>query len=259
MKKHEFISKDDAKIVSVKIIPHDSRLFVVLHNNIACIVTNSLKLVRHFEPLKARQKYLQKSNQKMERLNYIDGADDNGDADVDKLIKSVTRDHQNGIVMDISFSQNGNNFCVSFLDSSMMFCSTAMWDVKRVIKFPDFYIKQCDFIPSTQDYNPNMLLTLTSNDELMVMSLKDLNSKMLIDMNNSLGFALSSNGRLLLSTQKSGEILVYNFDHCLTSALDVDEKKSERVTSVNNAKCTKQSGNEWQAELDKIQMKVIEQ
>lgn len=259
VKKCEFTTKDDARIVLVKVIPHDSRLFVVLHNNIVCILTNSLKLVRHFDPLKARQKHLQKSNQKMEKLNYIDDPTDvDNKEDVDKLIKSVTRDYQNGIVTDICFSQNGNSFCVCFLDSSMMFCSTSMWDVKRVIKFPDFFIKQCDFIPSTHDYNPNMLLTLTSNNDLMLTSLKDLNSKMLIDMNNSLSFALSSNGKLLLNIQQSGQILVYNLDHRLHSDVDnVDEKKSERVMTENETKCTKQSGNEWQAELDKIQTKVI--
>lgn len=266
VKKCEFTPRDDARIVLVKMIPHDNRLFVVLHNNVVCILTNSLKLVRHFDPLKARQKYLQKSNQKMERLNYIDNPadDENDDTDVDKLIKSVTRDFQNGIVVDVSFSQNGNSFCMSFLDSCVMFCSTSMWDVKRVIKFPDFYIKQCDFIPSTHEYNPNMLLTATSNDDLMLTSLKDLNSKLLNDMNNSLSFALSSNGKLLLNIQQSGEVLVYNLDHRLNSiglnrAIDnIDGSKNEQLTTESAGKCTKQPS-EWQAELDKIQMKVISQ
>ena len=257
VKKCEFTPKDDARIVSMKSIPYDKRLVVVLHNNVVCILTSSLKLVRHFDPLKERHKYLQKSNQKMERLNYIDDLADDDDFDVDKLIKSVTRDYRNGIVMDISFSQNGNSFCVSFLDSSIMFCSTSMWNVKRVISFPDFYIKQCDFIPSTHEYNPDMLLTLTSNDDLMLTSLKDLNSKMLIDMNNSQSFVLSSNGRLLLNIQQSGEILVYNLDNHLNTFDDIDEEKKERAVTENGAKCTKQPGKEWQIELDKIQMKVI--
>lgn len=260
VKKYEFTSGDDAKIVSVKIIPHDDRLFVVLHNNIVCILTNALKLIRHFDPLKARQKYMQKSNQKMEKLNYISNpaaAADDDEADVDKLIKSVTRDYLNGIVMDVSFTRNGNSFCLSFLDNSVMFCSTSMWDVKRVIKFPDFYIKQCRFIPFSLDYNPNELLTLTSNDDLMLMSLKDLNSKMLIDMNNSFSFTLSSNGKVLLNIQHSGEILVYNLDHCLSAVNDVDLKKLQQTMTESDVKCSKQMSNNWNVGLDKIQMKVI--
>lgn len=259
VKKCEFTARNDAKIVSVKIIPHDDRLFVIQHNNIVCILTNALKPVRHFDPLKARQKYMLKSNQKMEKLTYTADptaavADDDDESDVDKLIKSVTRDYLNGIVMDVSFTQNGNSFCLSFLDNSAMFCSTSMWDVKRVIKFPDFFIKQCEFIPSSHDYNPNELLTLTSNDELMLMSLKDLNSKMLIDMNNSFSFSLSSNGKVLLDVQHSGEILVYNLDHCLNV---VDDGDLKRTLTESHVKCSKQMSNEWNAELDKIQMKVI--
>lgn len=260
VKKCEFSARDEARINLVKIIPHDDRLFVVLHNNIICILTNALKLVRHFDPIKARQKYLQKSNQKMEELNYIyDTADDDdNDADVDKLIKSVTRDYLNGIVQSVSFSHNGSSFCVGFLDNSLMLCSTSLWDVRRVIKFPDFYIKQCDFITSTHGYNPNMLLTLTSNDDLMLMCLKDLNSKMLIDMNNSSGFVLASNGQLLMNL-RCGEILVYNLDHCVNTVANIDLKKCGPNTIEHDVKCKKHDDIEGIAEMDKIQMKVITQ
>lgn len=200
----------------------------------------------------------------MEKLNYINDPadDDDNDVDVDKLIKSVTRDYQrNGIIQSVVFSRNGNSFCLSFLDNALMLCSTSMWDVRRVIKFPDFFIKQCDFISSPHEYNPTMLLALTSNDDLMLTSLKDLNSKMLIEMNNSCGFVVSSNGKVLMNIHSAGDILVYNFDHCVNAAVDVDlrgcEKVSEKTTIANDGKCTKQERIEWNAELDKIQMKVI--
>lgn len=261
VRKNEFSPGDDARINSVKIVPHDDRLFVVLHTDIICILSNSLKLIRRFEPLKVRQKYLQKSNQKMERVNYIhepaDDVDDN-DADVDKLIKSVTRDYQNGIVQSVSFAPNGSSFCVSFLDNSLMLCSTTMWDVRRVIKFPDFYIKQCDFITSSHDrHSPSWLLTLTSNDDLMLVSLRNLNSKMLIEMNNSTGFVLSANERVLLNIQLSGEILAYDLDDCVNSAVESDvDVIGEKVAS--DVKCTKHDNDDgWSAELDKVQMKVI--
>jgi hypothetical protein len=265
VRKCEFTAKDDARITRTRMIPHDDRMFVVLNTNTICILSNALRVIRHFEPLKARRKFMQKSNQQMEKLNYIyEPADEHDDeADVDKLIKSVTRDYLNGFVVDVSFTHNGNSFCVSFLDNSLMFCSTSMWHVKRVIKFPDFYAKQCDFITSScDDYNPDMLLTSTSNDDLMLMSLKDLNSKMLIDMNNSSSFALSKNGRVLYNVLQSGEILVYNLEQCLHKAAaeattaapnnHVDEMKPVRKMTDNDIKCTEPS-----AELDKIQMKVI--
>lgn len=261
VKKSEFAPGDDARINSVKSVPHDDRLFVVLHTDIICILTSSLKLVRRFEPLKVRQKYLHKSNQKMEKVNYIyEPADDvdGNHADVDKLIKSVTRDYQNGIVQSVSFAPNGSSFCVSFLDNSLMFCSTSMWDARRVIKFPDFYIKQCDFISSTDDrYSPNMLLTLTSNDDLMLVSLKDLNSTMLIEMNNASGFVLSSNGRVLMNIQISGEILAYDLDNCVNFSVEchADDIGARVVSDVKSIKHDNDDG--WSAELDKIQMKVI--
>jgi WD40 repeat protein len=265
-KRCEFTTRDDAKIKLVKIIPHsDDRMFVVLNNDIICILTSTLKLIRHFEPLKARQKYLQKTNQKMEKLNYIrhpENDDDEMCSDVNVLIKSVTRDYQNGIITDVSFSQNGSCVCVSFLDNFIILFCTTMYDVRRVMKFPDeIYIKQSIFIPSTHEFNSNMLLTSTSNDDLMLMNLKDLNSKMLIGMNNSFAFTLSSNGKVLMNIQSSGEILVYNLEYCLNAVISVDDhglRKNGQSTMKNKTKLTKIDGNEVTAELDKIQTKVIE-
>jgi hypothetical protein len=260
VRKSEFTTRDDGRIIRVRLIPHDGKLLVILHTNVMCILSNALRLIRHFEPLKVRRNYMQKANQKMEKLNYIYEPADDGDdeADVDKLIKSVTRDHLNGSVVDVAFTQNGNNFCVSFLDNSMMFCSTSMWHVRRVIKFPDFYIKQSDFITSSDGCSSDMMLTANSNDELMLMSLKDLNSKMLIGMNNSASFALSTNGRVLYNLLKTGEILVSNLEQCLhvASTQADNEEAARHARRMTNNECSKPCG-EPSAELDKIQMKVI--
>lgn len=85
---------------------------------------------------------MQKSNQKMERLSYAldfqeSAAADDNEADVDKLIKFVAKDHQKGTLVDVSFT---------------------MWDVNRIIKFPNFFIKQL----SSLQYNSSRLLTTTS-------------------------------------------------------------------------------------------------
>lgn len=261
-KRAEFVPKDDARIVAIKLIPNDDRMLVILHTSIICVLTSALKLIRHFDPVKARNKFVQRSPNKAERLNYVsESLGEPADADdVDKLIKAVTRDYQNGLVMDVAVTLNGNSFCVSFADSSLMFCSTSMWDVRRVITFPDFYIKQCDFITSSGEYNPASLLTATSNDELMLISLKDLNSKMLIDMNNSSAFAISPNGLILLNVQRSGEVLVYSLDNCLNGSGDMSGSKTnkcEKTFAESDVKCIKQSNNEWNVELDEIQVKVI--
>lgn len=248
----EFRPKDEATIVLLKLIPHVDRLFSVMNNNIVCILTTTaLKLIRHFEPLKARQKYLQKSNQKMEKLNYIYNSHD--DDDVDKLIKTVTRSCMNGIIVDVSFVPSGSSFCVSFIDNSMMFCSTTMWDVRRVIKFPDFYVKQCEFIIPPHENKPTLLLTSTSKDDLMLINLDELNSKIFNETQRSVGFEMSSNGKILLDIQQTGEIFAYNVDHCLNELGDTAVSSPTKT----DVKCTKQGGNEWNAELDKIQMKVI--
>ena len=262
VKRCEFTARDDAKIKSVNIIPHDDRLLVLLNNDIICILTTALKLIRRFDPLKARQKYLQKTNQKMEKLNYICQLenDDEMSADVDKLIKSVTRDYQNGVVTNVSLSPNGSSLCVCFLDNFIIICSISMWDVRRVMKFPDeIYIERSIFIPTTHEQNSSMLLTSTSNGNLMLMNLKDLNSKLLIDMNYSVAFALSSNGKVLMNIQQSGEIFVYNFEHCLNAVDAVDDnalKKCGNSMMDNDEKRIKSDDNDG-AEPDKIQTKVI--
>jgi hypothetical protein len=263
VKRSEFTARDDAKIKWVKSFPHDDRLLVVLSNDIICILTAALKLVRRFEPLKARQKYLKKSNQKMEKLNYIrqpENDDDEMCSDVDKLIKSVTRDFNNGIVTDVALSPNGSCLCVSFADNFVILCGVSMWDVRRVMKFPDeIYIKRNLFIPTTHEANSSLLLTSTSDDDLMLMNLKDLNSKLLINMNNSLAFSLSSNGKVLMNIQQTGEIFVYNFEHCLNAVDAVDDssrKKNGNSSMESDAKWTKSDSNDC-AELDEIQTKVI--
>lgn len=256
-KRAEFTPKDDARIVAIKLIPNDDRMLIILQTNIICVLTSALKLIRHFDPVKARHKFVQRSPP--ERLNYISEAHRSAPPDtddVDKLIKTVTREDQ----IHVTVTLNGNIFCVCFADSSLMLCSTSMWDVRRVITFPDFYIKQCDFITLLGDYNPASLLTATSNDELMLISLKDLNSKILTGMNNSSVFAISQNGLILLNVQWSGEVLVYRLDNCLNRSDGMSHSganKGEKTSAESDVKCIKQSNNEWNVELDEIQMKVI--
>lgn len=128
------------------------------------------------------------------------------------------------------------------------------------MKFPDeIYIERSIFIPTTHEQNSSMLLTSTSNGNLMLMNLKDLNSKLLIDMNYSVAFALSSNGKVLMNIQQSGEIFVYNFEHCLNAVDAVDDnalKKCGNSMMDNDEKRIKSDDNDG-AEPDKIQTKVI--
>ncbi|CRL02152.1 CLUMA_CG015714, isoform A [Clunio marinus] len=260
VKKSDFIPKDEAEIKFVEQIPHDNRLFVILHHNIICILNSSLKHIRHFEPLKARKHYLKNPRNKIEKLNYSDDeAKSDHETDMDKIINSITRDYSNGYLHSVCFTQNGSSFCLSLMDNSLMFCSTSMWECRRIIKFPDFFIKRFDYIPSHEN-NPNMLLTLTSNDELMLLNLKTVNSKMLSNSNSIKKFLLSTNRKLLISIQHTGEILVYNFERFFGASVEFDIFSKEEIFTRTNSRAIKHEdkSNERNVGLDEIQIKVIE-
>lgn len=182
----------------------------------------------------------------------------------DRIIKSVTRDYQNGIIADISFHSNVDSTAViALMDNTIILISTTMWDVRRVIAYPDFYIKQCQFIAS------NVLLTQTSNDELMLTCMNgyDLNSRMLIDMNNLSEFFLSANGRLLVNLQQSGEMLVYNLENHINDLMIIkgivmDEKRRNNSSAIVNGAVGVDDERLLQKmnkeKLSEIQMKVNE-
>jgi hypothetical protein len=162
----------------------------------------------------------------------------------ERIIKSVTRDYQNGLIADISFHSNGSNgatAAIALMDNTIILISTTMWDVRRVIAYPDFYIQQCQFIAHFE--GSNALLTRTSNDELMLtcMNGHDLNSRMLIDMNNLHSFVLSTNGRLLVNVMQSGELLVYNLENHLNDLMIIKgnvmdgKRRNNGMTMVNGA------------------------
>jgi hypothetical protein len=275
-KKSEYTIAKELRIKYIKCLPHDDKVLAILRNNAICIFTEMhatpLKLVRHFDPIKARDRFLRKTNYRVERLNYVSNSSSEAtkspsmllksvpSVDDDKIIKSVTRDYQNGIISDITFHSNGNVLCVAFLDdNSIMLCSTILWEVRRIIAYPDFYIKQCQFIHTTNNYNgsmTNLLLTLTSNDEIMLTScMSDLNSRMLIDMNNVVRFFVSTNGRLLINLHHSGELFVFNLENHLNAL----SKIASTNANTNNASAL--SNDEQRTirkGLDEIQMKVNE-
>lgn len=215
MKKCEFTTPASKKgtitINLVKLIPHDDKLLVVLSNDSICILTSALKVIRHVNLLKAKENYLQKSNQNVETMDYFYDSDE---VNVEKLIKNVTQDYRHGTVKDISFSENGRFLTVSCLDSTITLLSTTMWDVKKLIKFPDISIKQSEFVNNLES-NAKTLVTLTTNNSLLMFDLDVVNVKTIIEKSNSNKFVLSLNGKLLANVLKSGEIFIYNLDYHL--------------------------------------------
>lgn len=258
---------NDVKISFIKVCTTNDescKVITVLRNDIICILSNSLRLIRHYEPLKARSKYLQRFPRKIEKLNYNDIPLQPPDEyfqsrSADNLIKSMTRDYSSGSLTDVSISNDGNHLIVSFLDNFIMLCSTTLWDVRKLIKYPDgIFIKQCDFIPFTSHDN-KMLLTLASNDDLMLMSLRDFNAKTLINMNNSSNYSLASNGKILLNIQNSGEMLVFNMEQCIKeNSVNVTSCEDSAMTKTNlDCKINVKSEHWNAAELGKMQTKVI--
>lgn len=157
------------------------------------------------------------------------------------------------------------------MDNTIILISTTMWDVRRVIAYPDFYIKQCQFIPHLN--GTSALLTQTSNDELMLTCISnnnhhDLNSRMLIDMNNLNSFVLSANGRLLVNMHQSGELLVYNLENHVNDlmiikgiVMDGKRRNNGCVVAVNGAVVVDDERAQQKMNKEKlleIQMKVNE-
>jgi WD40 repeat protein len=258
--------KDGLQIKLIRIVPHTDRLLAVLSNDTICILTVALKLIRHFKPLNAWQKFVQKSNYKIEKLShYNDDACGShhvnvNEDDVEMMIKSITRDYQNGTIVDVTFNQNGNSFLVSLLDNTILLCSTSLWDIRRVIKFPDFYIKQTKFVPHLMAHNPSFMMSLTSNGDLLLTRLDDLNSEMLLGMNNSLKFALSPNGKILINIQRDGEIFMFTLDQHLIEwrkSLQDTKKTNIQKTAMTEGQMKSNKNNSEAAPcLSKIQWKV---
>lgn len=183
----------------------------------------------------------------------------------DRTIKSVTRDYQTGIIMDVSFHASISaavvtTIVVALMDNTIMLISSTMWDVRRVIAYPDFYIKQCQFVPH-MDVG-NVLMTLTSNDDLMLTCMNsndDLNSRMLIDMHNFTSFVLSTNGRLLVSVHHSGELHAYNLEHHLNDLIMIKSSGMNGRKMKNDATATDDERRQQKMNKEKlleIQMKV---
>jgi len=246
----------------VRLIPGEGRVLVALHNDRVCVLSSELKLIRHFWPFKARQRYLHKSNRKIEMLSFIRPSDSNESSSNNNEANDKLRDYQVGSIVDVAFTPNGSGFAMSFVDNTVMFCSTSLWDVRRVIKFPAFYVRQCAFVPHTSiDYSPRFLIVQTSNDDLMMMSLNDPNSMALIGDDaaaHSLKFVLSANGRILSSVVHTGQVFVYNLNHHLTALatmLLLDDTKASAATieqTSNDRRHREDNGDELKA----IQMKV---
>lgn len=266
---------NESRISLVKSIPSDDsgRLALMLSSNVICILSNSLKIIRHYDPLKARNKYVQRFHQKVEQLNYSESQPDESispclrrrhcdnvewKSNADNVIKTVTRDYSNELVTDISFTSDGRHLVVSFLDGFIMLCSTSLWDVRKLIKYPNgLFARRCDFIPFTavDGHQKNatttnkLLLTLTSHDELMLMSFADLNARTLDNMNDLSNYTIALNGRLMLNVKETGEVLVFDMEKCLQQTTFCEDKATVTEKNINS--------NQWNDDLGRIQTKVI--
>ena len=66
----------------MKWMSHEEKIFAVLTNDTICIFGDGalLKIVRNFQPLKAREKFLRKSEHRIEMLKYV--CDKNNQSDL---------------------------------------------------------------------------------------------------------------------------------------------------------------------------------
>jgi WD40 repeat protein len=87
-RKSEFSFGNEMRIKFVKWMPCDDKVLAILRNDIICVFGdgNSLKPIRRYDPLKAREKFLRKSNQRVEMMKYVDDDCENKNHRKEKLI-----------------------------------------------------------------------------------------------------------------------------------------------------------------------------
>jgi WD40 repeat protein len=75
-RKSEFSFRNEMRIKFVKWMPCDDKVLAILRNDTICVFSDgiSLKPIRRYDPLKAREKFLRKSSQRIEMMKYV--ADD---------------------------------------------------------------------------------------------------------------------------------------------------------------------------------------
>lgn len=99
-KKSEFSFRNELRIKFIKWMPYDDKILAILRNDIICVFGwdgSILKLIRRYDPLKAREKFLRKSNHRIEMLKYV-GYNDNNECN----------DHKT------SRDENSGNFLITF-------------------------------------------------------------------------------------------------------------------------------------------------
>ena len=84
-RKSEFSFRNEMRIKFIKWMPFDDKVLAILQNDTICVFGcdgSMLKPIRRYDPLKAREKFLRKSNHRVEMLKYVgdkNGANDHND------------------------------------------------------------------------------------------------------------------------------------------------------------------------------------
>lgn len=244
----------------IKLMPNDDKFVICLSDdsiNICAVNGNQnhgLKIIKEFFPLKLREKYLTKSN-KIEILEQFDGTENDYDIadeseNVEKLIRAVTQDYRMGLISDIAFNQSGNEFLMSCWDCTITVFSASLWQVKKIIKFPNISIRQFEFLPTQEHQKP--VMSLSSDNSLFIFDPNQVHSKVFISKFNSYKFAVSENGKILSNIVESGEIFVYNLDFHLALL----RKSFSDVGLVNDYYKPKNGKSTSDARLSRIQVEV---
>jgi hypothetical protein len=177
--------------------------------NICGFNGNALKISKQFNPLKLKEKYLLKSNKKIEIVEFFYDSDEPNE---DNMIRNGSQDYRRGIISDVMFTDSGNHCLISGFDGTLNVFATAFWEVKRIIRFQNLYLKRIEFLPQP-DSSTKLLVAQASNHSLIIFNLNSINTKLPIQNSHSYKFSLSSN--FLANVLTSGEIYVYNLDYHL--------------------------------------------
>lgn len=108
-RKSEFSFRNEMRIKFIKWMPYDDKVLAILQNDTICVFGcdgSLLKPIRRYDPLKAREKFLRKSNNRIEMLKYV-------------CNNNEANDHK--VVMADTSGKSNKNYKIKFLSESFSF------------------------------------------------------------------------------------------------------------------------------------------
>lgn len=213
--KHRFnFTPFDVHINSMDVLPKSDKIICCLNNNTIQILTSSFKKFNVLHPLTMRDSFATRHPSMIHELKLLDDGYSEKANPNDK-IKNLLKD-SNNCLKNIAIHHGGKLMVVNCFenDNTLILCSTLTWEIMKMIKLPAYhYIIQSQFLRHPDDKR-NIFVFITTNQDLILLDLDDLQQKIIVHPFNCYKFNTSNNGKILSLILTSGEIFVYDLDFC---------------------------------------------